>query len=299
MTKIATVNFETSMDKEANLAKMVDFIKQAGEQACDLVVLPEEALTGIGTAGFVAVSSEDKIGIHRNSELIPEGPSTQLFIELAKEYGMYICWGMAERDPERDFAYHNCAVLVGPEGYIGKYRKTHLVLTESLYHFPGTEFPVFDTALGRIGMYICYDMCFPEVARSLAIKGAELLICLTGWPNITGTEDAAGHIEYMTFQKARAAENMVPIVVSTLCGPYLEGNSMILGATAGKVIAQGGFGEEMVIAEMDPKKEVVEARMLSMGGVDLLRDRKPNLYGPLAEPGPFTPFYSCTSSVGA
>ncbi|WP_417300224.1 carbon-nitrogen hydrolase family protein, partial [Ellagibacter isourolithinifaciens] len=107
MTKIATVNFETSMDKQANRAKMVDFIEQAGAQGCNLVVFPEEALTGIGEAGFVAVSAQDKLGIYSNSELVPEGESTQMFIELAKKHDMYICWGMAERDPERDFAYHN------------------------------------------------------------------------------------------------------------------------------------------------------------------------------------------------
>ena len=241
MMKIATVNFETSMDKQANRAKMVDFIEQAGAQGCNLVVFPEEALTGIGEAGFVAVSAQDKLGIYSNSELVPEGESTQMFIELAKKHDMYICWGMAERDPERDFAYHNACVLVGPEGFVGRYRKTHLVLTEGFYHFPGTEFPVFDTALGKVGLYVCYDMCFPEVTRILANKGAELLISVTGWPNVTGTDDASGHTEYMLFQKARAAENMVPIVVSTLCGQYLEGHSMILGATAGKVIACGGL----------------------------------------------------------
>lgn len=84
---------------------------------------------------------------------------------------------------------------------MGRYRKTHLVLTEGFYHFPGTEFPVFDTALGKVGLYVCYDMCFPEVTRILANKGAELLISVTGWPNVTGTDDASGHTEYMLFQK--------------------------------------------------------------------------------------------------
>lgn len=290
MTKIATVNFETSNDKAHNRSKMVDFIEQAALQGCGLIVFPEEALTGIGDNGFVNVSPDDKYGIYKNAELIPDGESTQFFIDLARKHNMYICWGMAERSPERNHAFHNASVLVGPEGYVGKYRKSHLVLTENFYHFPGTDYPVFDTKLGKIGLYICYDMCFPEVARILANKGAELLISITGWPNVTGTDDASGHIEYMTFQKARAAENMVPIVVSTLCGPFLEGHSMILGATAGSVIACGGYSEEMVVAEMDIQQEIVNARMLSMGGVDLLRDRKPNLYGSLAEPNEFAPY---------
>lgn len=290
--KIAAVNFETSGDKIANRTKMIDFITQAAEQNCDLIVFPEESLTGIGEKGFAVVSLEDKKSIHDNSELVPEGESTQIFMELARKHDMYICWGMGERDPERDYACHNASVLVGPEGFVGKYHKTHLVLTENFYHFPGTEFPVFDTRLGRIGLYICYDMCFPEVARILANKGAEMLISITGWPNITGTDDASGHIEYMTFQKARAAENMVPIVCATLSGQYLEGHSMILGATAGKVIACAGYDEEMIVAELDAQQEVSFARTMSMGAADLLKNRKPNLYGNLVDANPYNPYYN-------
>ena len=290
--KIAVVNFETSGDKPANQEKMIDFITQAAEQGCDLIVFPEESLTGIGERGFAVASAEDKQTICDNSELVPEGESTQMFVDLARKHDMYICWGMAERDPERDCVCHNASVLVGPEGYVGKYRKTHLVLTENFYHFPGTEFPVFDTKLGKIGLYICYDMCFPEVARILASKGAELLVSMTGWPNITGTDDASGHIEYMTFQKARAAENMVPVVCATLCGQYLEGHSMILGATAGSVIACSGYDEEMIVAELDAQQEIAAARTASMGTVDLLRDRRPNLYGDLVAPSTFAPYYN-------
>lgn len=293
MAKIATVNFETSSDKQANRDKMVDYINKAANQKCDLIVFPEEALTGFGTYGLATISSEDKLSIWQNSELIPDGESTQLFIDLARKHNMYICWGMAERDPERDHAFHNAAVLVGPEGYVGRYQKTHLVFSENQYHLPGTEFPVFDTRLGKIGMYICYDMCFPEVPRILAVKGAELLISITGWPNITRTDDAAGHIEYMTFQKARAAENMVPVVSSTLCGPFLEGHSMVLGAKAGSVLVCAGYDEEMVIAELDPKQEVATARILNMGGADLVRERKPNIYSELIAPNVYTPFYNC------
>ena len=80
--KIAVVNFETSGDKPANQEKMIDFITQAAEQGCDLIVFPEESLTGIGERGFAVASAEDKQTICDNSDLVPEGESPQMFVDF-------------------------------------------------------------------------------------------------------------------------------------------------------------------------------------------------------------------------
>lgn len=285
MMKIATVNFETSMDKQANRAKMVDFIEQAGAQGCNLVVFPEEALTGIGEAGFVAVSAQDKLGIYSNSELVPEGESTQMFIELAKKHDMYICWGMAEKDESRFDVTYNCAVFVGPEGYIGKYRKTHLPLAECLTHHPGRgDYPVFDTRFGKVGIEICFDKCFPEVARCLAVEGALIVLSPTAWPGDLETDRRI----YDTLSAARAAESMIFFIDSNHCGEimpgcgsFMYGNSQVISPIAGQVLATTGSNEGIAIADVDIESEIVRARTYSMGGGDLLRERKPATYGPL------------------
>ncbi len=90
---------------------------------------------------------------------------------------------MAEQDSENWDMLYNTLVLVGPDGYIGKYRKVHLPLTERIMMYPGDgDYPVFETRFGKVGLMICFDKAYPEVARSLALKGAEILLCPTAWP---------------------------------------------------------------------------------------------------------------------
>ena len=291
--KIATVCMPSHpRDKKANYDAMSAYVKQASEQGANLIVFPEEILTGVGTVGMQQFKPEDKQYFIDVAEPVPEGESTQGFISQAKEYGIYICWGMAEKDSERFDATHNVAVLVGPEGYVGKYRKVHLPLTERLYHYPGWgDYPVFDTAIGKIGLEVCYDKCFPEVARTLALKGAQIILGPTCWPNISGTLDDPDHKVHVTFSQARAMENMVFFVDSNHSGQFMGGHSMIVGPNPGQIIATTGFEEGMAIAEVDIEKEIRHARIEAMGGSDLLRDRKAGTYGMLTQFNEFNPYW--------
>ena len=131
----------------------------------DLIVLPE-----LFNTGYQFLSEEESKEL---SEEVPSGFTTRALIDLSVVKGSYVVAGLAERDGDR---IYNSAVLTGPTGFVGLYRKTHLYSEEKLWFSPGdTGFRVWDTPLGRIGIMICFDWFFPESARTLALKGAEII----------------------------------------------------------------------------------------------------------------------------
>lgn len=296
MTKLAAVNMPfDARSVEANVEQMTKWIEKAGEQGVDLIVFPEECVTGCGTRGMNEFYPPDKLYSCEVAELVPEGPTTRKMVELAKEHDLYIVFGIAERDPDRWNITHNCSVLVGPEGYVGKHRKVHFPLSERMFHVAGDDFEVFDTKLGKVGLLVCYDICFPESTRVCALKGADIVCCPTCWPNMTQSDDDPDHQAQLTFAPARALENMVFFVQSNTCNApdaapearVFEGHSQIMGPNPGQVLARAGYGEEMVVADVDIRKEIQQARVVSMGGDDLVRDRRPSCYTKLVEVNPY------------
>lgn len=164
-------------------------IQEAADGGADLVCLPECL-----TRKFSTLSTADA------AEPVP-GPSTEYFGQLAKAHDLYIVAGIYERD---EHLVYNSAIMVGPDGQlIGTYRKACLTPWEGCSGevTPGSEFPVFDTRLGKIGMMICWDMQFPEVARALSNNGAEIIaVPVAGMNPILAS--------------ARAIENQVYIITS-------------------------------------------------------------------------------------
>ncbi|MEJ2684914.1 MAG: nitrilase-related carbon-nitrogen hydrolase [Candidatus Sulfobium sp.] len=149
-------------DIQGNVEKTVQALSRL---KADLVVLPE-----LFNTGYQFVSREEAEGL---SEEVPSGFTTRSLVDLSREKGFYIVAGLAERDGGR---IYNSAVLAGPGGFVGVYRKTHLYFEEKLWFAPGdTGFSVWDTPLGRIGVMICFDWFFPESARTLALKGAQII----------------------------------------------------------------------------------------------------------------------------
>ncbi|VAX32158.1 Aliphatic amidase AmiE, partial [hydrothermal vent metagenome] len=134
-------------------------------QSADLFVLPE-----LFTTGYQFVSRAEALGL---AETIPDGVTTKALLALAKTINSHIVAGIAEREGD---AVYNSAIIVGPNGYIGKYRKAHLFDTEKEIFVPGnTPFEVFDLGFARVGIMICFDWRFPETARTLALKGADII----------------------------------------------------------------------------------------------------------------------------
>jgi predicted amidohydrolase len=147
---------------EENVDKV---LKKLSSTEADLVVLPE-----LFNTGYQFVSEAE---VAELSEEIPSGFTTKRLAELSRDRKIYIAAGLAERDGS---TFYNSAVLTGPEGFIGKYRKTHLFFEEKLWFSPGdTGFRVWDTPAGKIGIMICFDWFFPESARTLALMGAEII----------------------------------------------------------------------------------------------------------------------------
>jgi predicted amidohydrolase len=208
-----------------NCRLFAPLIADAAKQRADLVVLPE-TLTYYGLGKSYADCAEP----------VP-GPSTEYFGTLAREHNLYIVAGLIEREAN---LIYNIAALVGPDGkLIGKYRKVALPRSEIAGGvMPGSDYPVFDTRFGKLGMMVCYDGFFPEVARELTNRGAEVI----AWPVWGCNPLLAG---------ARACENQVYMVSSTYEPP--ERNWMLTAVWdhEGQPMAKADAWGTVVVAEVN------------------------------------------------
>ena len=172
--RVAVVQFDPQVginNRETNLLRSLALAQEAVEGGANLVVLPE-----LSNAGYFFSSRQDAF---EHAESVPDGRSVQAWIDFARQQQVFLVAGLAEREGMRLF---NTGVLVGPDGFIGKYRKAHLWNLEKLWFTPGdVGFPVFETSIGRIGLLICWDIWFPEVPRILSQQGADIICSLNNW----------------------------------------------------------------------------------------------------------------------
>ena len=199
---IATVQLKPKLgEAEDNLVKMSEMIsKIASQQKVDLIVFPE-----LVTSGY-----ELGVRFTEIAQRVP-GPTINLMAQRANEYGIFIAFGMATKERVESVLY-NSAVLVGPEGeLIDVYNKIHLRGEERMAFREGYKLPVVETEVGTLGMMIGYDLAYPEVARGLALDGAEVLIVLANW-------EAANIDEWKTYVRSRAYENSVYVAAVNRVG---------------------------------------------------------------------------------
>jgi predicted amidohydrolase len=254
--------------KEKNIAKIENLTRKAKQQGADIVIFPEMSLTG-----YVVLDQ-----VYELAETIP-GPSTKKIQALAKETGMHIVFGMPELSEKTKATVYNTAVIVGPKGLIGSYRKmylpTHSVFEEKRYFRPGYQPAAFQTDLGNIGLCICYDVFFPEVFRLTRLKGAQLIVCISASPAVR-----RNYFEILT--AARALENTAFLAYVNLVGVedglQFWGGSRLVSPT-GDILAKAKYDEEdLVICEVD-YSDLRTAETF----IPTLRDLRPELFDKLKE----------------
>lgn len=270
--KVACVQYEPVIgDVDGNLDRMEKHIRAAHAGGASVIVLPE-----LADSGYVF---NDKAELGRLAGAIPQGKSAMRFIAIARTLGVHIVSGLAERD---DGTFYNSAILCGPEGYIGKFRKLHLWNREKLLFAPGDlGLPVFDTALGKIGIAICYDGWFPEIFRQMSLKGAELICIPTNWVPMPGQDRSVEPMANI-LHKAAAHSNVLYIACADRVGiergqPFI-GQSLIIGPTGRTIAGPAGYDTEQILSATVSPDELKTSRMLSELN-DVIADRRPDVYG--------------------
>jgi predicted amidohydrolase len=255
-------------DKVENTRKIEKNVTYAKKQGADLVIFPELSLTGY--------TLRDQA--YELAETIP-GPSTRILEKMAKKANVHLVVGMPELSEKTQSTIYNTAVLVGPSGFVGKYRKmylpTHSVFEEKRYFRPGYQTEALETKLGKIGLTICYDVFFPEVSRLTRLKGAQLIVCISASPAIR-------QAFFETLTAARAIENTAFLAYVNLVGVedglQFWGGSRLIGPN-GKTIVKAKYDkEDLVIGEVD-YADIKPVETF----VPTLRDLRPEIFDKLKE----------------
>ncbi|MDP4006263.1 nitrilase family protein [Methylobacterium sp. NEAU K] len=269
--RVSCIQFEPQIGAvDANLARASELIREAAAAGSRLIVLPELANTG-----YVFASREEAAAL---AEPVPDGPSARAWGALAAELGVHIVAGIAERAGD---ALYNAALITGPDGYIGTYRKAHLWHRENVFFAKGDlGFPVFETALGKVGVAICYDGWFPETFRQLALGGAEIVCVPTNWvpmPDQPAGEAAMAN----TLHRAAAHSNGIFIAcadrVGVERGQPFEGQSLIIGPKGWPLAGPASRDRAETISAVIDLAEAGRKDLNEFNSV--LRDRRSDIYG--------------------
>ncbi len=299
--RLAAVQFEpVKADKAANLEAVRRLTGEAAKEGAEVVCFHEQCLNGYNLWGEPAEreTPDERDGIwspawnqlgldpYPLAEEVPGGPSTQALIRLAKEKKVVVMAGLVEL--REDNAVYNTYVIVGPQGFIGRYSKCHCVPgSEFCWFKQGAEFPVFDAGKFRFGVLICYDNHFPEAHRILALKGAHVIVMPhvtvgRSWWHQLPLDDAQEQARQWVLKwlRARAFDNSCYCVFANQVSKNGEGClgvSMIVDPE-GRVMARAEkVDEEIVIADLKAKMLYQVRRRTH----DYLNHRRPDLYGDL------------------
>ncbi|MGH3762976.1 nitrilase-related carbon-nitrogen hydrolase [Actinophytocola sp.] len=275
MPRLALIQHGAGEIKAGNVAHAAELVRRAAGAGADIVCLPEVfhsrfRMTELGREFFT------------DAEPVP-GPTTERMARLARELGVVLVVPVFEH-AGRGVYYNSAAVLDADGTLLGKYRKQHIPLNtifyEKLYFKPGNlGYPVFGTRAGRIGVYICHDRHYPEGARALALGGAELILIPVATP-ASSLSSAVFELEI----RAHAVFNELFVAAVNRVGVEGEhtyyGRSLV-AAPDGRVLAQAGDGEEILLSDVD-FAEIDERRL----AWQFFRDRRPHTYAALIEEQP-------------
>lgn len=269
LIKVAVVQFEPKLgENERNRGKIIDLSEKAvTKENADIILLPELANSG--------VLFNTKKEAYESGEQIPDGPTVKELVDLGVNKNVYIVSGILEVDKSESVLY-NSAILTGPEGYIGKYRKNHLYGGGNMFWEPGNlGLQIFNLPFGRIGILICYDAWFPEVSRIYALKGVDLILEPTNWIDLPNVPKNL----YQNIHVVMAHVNNIFYVCADRIGD--EGGVSFLGDSC--IIDPYGFikktanrgEEEIITAEIN----LMNARRKQRTPFNhILNDRRTDLY---------------------
>ena len=270
--RVACLQMEPRIGQvKVNVARSLELIAQAAGAGVQLAVLPELCNTG-----YVFETREEALGL---SEEVPDGPTCEAWMAAARTHSMFIVAGITEREGGK---LYNSAVLIGPEGHMGTYRKNHLWGAENTIFEPGNlGVPVFDIGVGRVACAICYDIWFPEIFRLAALQGADMLCVATNWvpmPAQPGNLPMMANILAM----GGAHSNSIFVAAADRIGvergqPFL-GNSVIVSHTGWPLAGPASLDrEEMLIADIDLADARRNRNLTDFN--ERLRDRRTDMYG--------------------
>ena len=275
---VACVQMEPHVgSKHDNVAQCIRHIEAAAHHGASLVVLPE-----LANSGYVFNDRDEALAL---AETLPEGETAQLLAETTQRLGIHVVMGIAERAGKQ---LYNSAILTGPAGHIGVYRKLHLWNNEHRFFEPGDRgVPVFDTPLGRIAIAICYDGWFPETYRLAAMQGADIVCVPTNWVPMPAQPDDRPAMA-TTLTMAAAHSNGVVIACANRIGmergqPFV-GQSLIVGGNGWPVAGPASVDrEEILYAAIDLTRTRSERTLNAFNHV--LSDRRADVYDPMLGTG--------------
>ena len=257
--KVATVQYEpTQFNKEHNINSLIELCEQAAKSGAKLIVTPE-----MGTTGYCFLDREE---ISSLVETIP-GSTTKKFQQISEKYNCFIVIGMPEIDSDTKL-YYNAAVLIGPNGMVGKHRKSHGYIAEPKWSAPGQDHLVFDTEIGKIGILICMDIHFIETARLVALQDADIIINISNW---------LGERTPAPYWISRAFENSCYLIEANRWGlertVQFSGGSCVINPD-GSIASVIDKGDGVAYADIDlswpRKKQVLNEKIFD--------DRRPEMY---------------------
>ncbi|TRW80246.1 carbon-nitrogen hydrolase family protein [Mycolicibacterium sp. 018/SC-01/001] len=284
MTTLAAVSANFSRDLDQNYALIASLADEARERGVDFLALPEAAI-----GGYLSSLGNHGDTVKTTTRSLPpairvDGPEIKRVQQLAGN--LVVAIGFCELAEDGETRYNAAALLDGGNVY-GVYRKVHQPLGESMSYSAGTRYNVYDTPAGRIGLQICYDKAFPEAARVMALDGAQIIASLSAWPaartaTAENLQDDRWTYRFNQFDIARALDNQVFWVASNQSGTFgslrYVGNSKVVDP-GGNILATTLLGSGMAVADVD----VDETFRTMRAGMFHLRDRRPDVYGPLTD----------------
>ncbi|WKZ81816.1 MAG: nitrilase-related carbon-nitrogen hydrolase [Acidimicrobiia bacterium] len=276
IVRAALIQAEWTGDKQSMLDKHVALARQAAEDGAQVLCF-QELFYG---PYFCQVQENEYFSY---TEPIPDGPTTRAMQDLARETGMVLVVPMFE--VEQEGFYYNTAAVIDADGtYLGKYRKTHIPhvkgFWEKFYFRPGNMgYPIFDTAVGRIGVYICYDRHFPEGWRALGLAGAKIVF------NPSATSRGLSMYLWNLEQPAAAVANEYYIGAINRVGKEPLGDNDFYGSSyfvnpRGQVVGEAASDTDEQVIVRDLDMDLIEEVRQQWA---FYRDRRPDAYGPLVE----------------